>query len=67
MKLFDISQEVFGCAVYAGDPKPEKETILKINDGAMCNLSAFSMCAHNGTPVWTRRWGCTVPDSADQL
>ena len=51
MKLFDISQEVFGCAVYPGDPKPEKKTMLKISDGAVYNLSAFSMCAHNGTHV----------------
>ena len=51
MKLYDISQEVFGCAVYPGDPKPEKKTMLKISDGAVCNLSAFSMCAHNGTHV----------------
>ena len=51
MKIYDISQEVFGCAVYPGDPKPEKEIRLKISDGAVCNLSAFSMCAHNGTHV----------------
>ena len=51
MKIYDISQEVFGCAVYPGDPKPKKEIKLKISDGAMCNLSAFSMCAHNGTHV----------------
>ena len=51
MKLFDISQEVFGCAVYPGDPKPEKKTMLKISDGSVYNLSAFSMCAHNGTHV----------------
>ena len=51
MRIYDISQEVFGCAVYPGDPRPERETRLKISDGAMCNLSAFSMCAHNGTHV----------------
>lgn len=51
MRIYDISQEVFGCAVYPGDPHPERETKLKISDGAMCNLSAFSMCAHNGTHV----------------
>ena len=51
MKVYDISQEVFGCAVYPGDPKPEKETRLKMSDGALYNLSAFSMCAHNGTHV----------------
>ncbi len=51
MKIYDISQEVFGCAVYPGDPHPEREIKLKISEGAMCNLSAFSMCAHNGTHV----------------
>lgn len=51
MKIYDISQEVFGCAVYPGDPRPEKEIKLKISEGAVCNLSAFSMCAHNGTHV----------------
>ena len=51
MKIYDISQEVFGCAVYPGDPHPEKEIKLKISEGAVCNLSAFSMCSHNGTHV----------------
>ena len=51
MKIYDISQEVFSCAVYPGDPHPEREIKLKISDGAVCNLSAFSMCAHNGTHV----------------
>ena len=51
MKIYDISQEVFSCAVYPGDPHPEQEIKLKISDGAVCNLSAFSMCAHNGTHV----------------
>ena len=51
MEIYDISQEVFGCAVFPGDPKPEMEIKLRISDGAVCNLSAFSMCAHNGTHV----------------
>ena len=51
MKIYDISQEVFGCEVYPGDPKPEMEIKLKISEGAACHLSAFSMCAHNGTHV----------------
>ena len=51
MRIFDISQEVFGCAVFPGDPKPERTIMLKMSDGAVCNLSAFSMCAHNGTHV----------------
>ena len=51
MKIYDISQEVFGCAVYPGDPSPVKEVKLRISDGDICNLSAFQMCAHNGTHV----------------
>lgn len=51
MKIYDISQEVFGCRVFPGDPAPEKEVLLKIKEGSICNLSAFKMCAHNGTHV----------------
>lgn len=51
MTVYDISQEVFGCAVYPGDPKPERKIMMKMSEGAVCNLSAFSMCAHNGTHV----------------
>ena len=51
MIIHDISQEVFSCKVYPGDPSPEKKAMLRIPDGAVCNLTAFSMCAHNGTHV----------------
>ena len=51
MKVYDISQEVFGCKVFPGDPSPERKVMLKISDGAVCNLTAFDMCAHNGTHV----------------
>lgn len=51
MKLYDISQEVFSCSVYPGDPKPEKKTLCATADGDLYNLTAFSMCAHNGTHV----------------
>ncbi len=51
MKIYDISQEVFGCEVYPGDPAPEKKVISDMQNGDVCNLSAFSMCAHNGTHV----------------
>ncbi|MBR4947373.1 MAG: cyclase family protein [Clostridiales bacterium] len=51
MKIYDISQEVFGCKVFPGDPKPEKKAIMKISDGDVCNLTEFKMCAHNGTHV----------------
>ena len=51
MKIYDISQEVFSCKVYPGDPKPEKQTLCATENGDMYNLTAFSMCAHNGTHI----------------
>lgn len=49
--IIDISQEIFSCKVFPGDPIPEKKCILSIEQGDICNLTAFSMCAHNGTHV----------------
>lgn len=51
MKIYDITQELFTCAVYPGDPSPERKVMLSIKEGAVCNLTALSMCAHNGTHV----------------
>ena len=51
MKLYDISQEVFDCAVYPGDPVPKRESLSRMEAGDLYNLTAFSMCAHNGTHV----------------
>ena len=51
MKIYDISQEVFSSKVFPGDPSPERQVLLRIPDGAVCNLTAFRMCAHNGTHV----------------
>lgn len=51
MKIYDISQEIFGCCVYPGDPAPQREILNKMDDGGLYNLTAFSMCAHNGTHV----------------
>jgi arylformamidase len=47
--LLDISQEVFSCKVFPGDPEPEKRRLMAVENGDVCNLTAFSMCAHNGT------------------
>ncbi len=49
--LIDISQEVFSCCVFPGDPSPEMQRILSTAKGDVCNLTAFSMCAHNGTHI----------------
>ena len=51
MKIYDISQEVFGCQVYPGDPAPKRETLSLMEKGDLYNLTAFSMCAHNGTHI----------------
>ncbi len=50
-KIIDISQEVFSSNIFPGDPTPEKGQILSIENGDVCNLTVFSMCAHNGTHI----------------
>ena len=51
MKIYDISQEVFSCAVFPGDPAPQREVMNDMNKGDLYNLTAIHMCAHNGTHV----------------
>ena len=51
MKIYDISQEVFSCAIYPGDPKPKKQTVYSTGAGDLYNLTSFAMCAHNGTHI----------------
>lgn len=51
LKIYDISQEVFSCEVFPGDPAPQKELLCSMENGELYNLTSFSMCAHNGTHV----------------
>ena len=51
MKVYDISQEIFSCVVFPGDPAPVKQTLCATAKGDLYNLTAFSMCAHNGTHI----------------
>ena len=51
MKIYDITQELFTCAVFPGDPTPERQVLAVIGDKTPYNLTSFSMCAHNGTHV----------------
>ena len=51
MKIYDISQEVFSCQVYPGDPAPEKTVLKSTEEGDLYNLTTFRMCAHNGTHI----------------
>lgn len=49
--IMDISQELFTCTVFPGDVPPERKILETIEGGSICNLTGFSMCAHNGTHV----------------
>ena len=51
MKIYDISQELFSSAVFPGDPAPRREVLSSMKDGALYNLTALSLCAHNGTHI----------------
>ncbi len=51
MKITDISQPVFSSSVFPGHEAPVKRMLETIGEGSICNLTAFSMCAHNGTHV----------------
>ena len=51
MKIYDISQELFSCVVFPGDPAPRREVLSSMTDGALYNLTALSLCAHNGTHI----------------
>ena len=71
MKIYDISQEVFGSRVYPGDPVPEKREVCSMEKGALYNLTAFAMCAHNGTHIDAPRHfikdGKTVDEIAPEV
>ncbi|MBE5943340.1 MAG: cyclase [Lachnospiraceae bacterium] len=49
--IYDISQEVFSCTVFPGDPSPIGRKMETIEGGGICNLTELTMCAHNGTHV----------------
>ena len=49
--IYDITQELFSCKVFPGDPAPACEVLGAITGGDKCNLTAFSMCSHNGTHI----------------
>ncbi len=43
MTIYDISQEVFGCQVYPGDPGPERRTLSSMENGGLISGNARSM------------------------
>ena len=51
MKIYDISRDIFSTPVYPGDTAPAFVRVREIGKGSECNLTDFSMCAHNATHV----------------
>lgn len=51
MRIYDITQPLFECVVFPGDPAPERKTLASIDQGDAYNLTWLSLCAHNGTHV----------------
>ena len=49
--IIDITQELFSCKAFPSDPAPQRQVLGSMAKGDLCNLTAFSMCAHNGTHV----------------
>lgn len=67
IKLYDISQEVFSCLCYPGDPPPRRERLHCMERGDLYNLTAFSMGAHNGTHIDAPRHFLRDGLTVDQL
>ncbi|MBQ9086207.1 MAG: cyclase family protein [Clostridia bacterium] len=49
--IYDLTQELLRSVVYPGDPAPMALPILRMDEGDDINLTALSLCAHNGTHV----------------
>ena len=67
MTYYDITQEVFTSRVYPGDPAPKREVLSSMAAGDLYDLTAFSMCAHNGTHIDAPRHFIKDGKTVDQL
>jgi arylformamidase len=67
LKIYDITQELFGCRIYPGDPAPKREVLSSMDEGALYNLTALSLCAHNGTHLDAPSHFLKEGDSIDKL
>ena len=67
MKFYDISRELFGSAVYPGDPAPECERLMQVRNGDGCNLTYLKMCTHNGTHMDAPRHFLDEGRAVDEL
>lgn len=50
-KILDISRDLIAASVYPGDPVPRREILRRIEQGDMCNLSAFYSGCHTATHI----------------
>lgn len=67
MAVYDISQEIFSCRIFPGDPSPEYTRLQQIAMGDICNLTEFRMCAHNGTHVDAPKHFIETGKTIDQI
>lgn len=67
MKIYDITQELFSCCVYPGDPSPKYSRISQIESGDTYNLSEISLCTHNGTHIDAPRHYMKDGKTVDQI
>ncbi len=51
MRIIDISRDVMQAEVYPGDPLPELNRLVSMDDDSCYNLSSVSMCCHTATHV----------------
>ena len=65
--IIDITQELFSCKVFPGDPAPQRQTLADMEQGDLYNLTAFSMCAHNGTHIDAPRHFMKDGKTVDEL
>lgn len=65
--LYDITQPLFECVVFPGDPAPERKVLMDMKKGDACNVTAISMCAHNGTHVDAPRHFVADGKTIDEL
>ena len=50
MTVIDITQELFSCVVYPGDPVPRKTRVRELPKDK-CTVTEMSLCLHNGTHI----------------
>mgnify|MGYP003291545045 CR=1 FL=1 len=61
MKIIDISQEVFSCNVYPGDPHPTAEKVVSIDNGDVYNIENLIIGGGSGFGTWNGVLGGGLP------